>query len=137
MTERPPEWRSPLPGKPVFDVGMLVVPLLISIPIWAVIGVAFVLAYLRRPLSEVESAALVLAAAAEVILLRHAWRRSGGRYRNLFSQILSRSRGVLAPLRRSALLAGAAGAYLHYYYWDVQLQIAALPSLTVFVATQG
>jgi len=137
MTERPPDWPSPPRGRPVFDVGILVVPLLVSIPIWAALGVAFVLLYLERPLSDMESAALMLAAASEAILLRHAWRRSRLRYRELVSQPMFRWREALAPIRRPALLAGAAAAYLHYYYWDVQLQIASLPTVTVFVATQG
>ncbi|MGH8687925.1 MAG: hypothetical protein ACREU5_10430 [Burkholderiales bacterium] len=36
-------------------------------------------------------------------------------------------------VREVALLAILALSYLHYYYWDVQLQIAALRSVNVFV----
>ena len=38
-----------------------------------------------------------------------------------------------APLRRMGLLSVLAVAFLHYYYWDVQTQIAMLPTVTVFV----
>jgi len=40
----------------------------------------------------------------------------------------------MAQLKRPLLLLGLAGAYLHYYFWDVQLQIASLRSVTVFVS---
>ncbi len=36
-------------------------------------------------------------------------------------------------LRELSLLGLLAMSYLHYYYWDVQLQIAALNSVRVFV----
>jgi hypothetical protein len=120
------------------DTGVLVIPLLVSIPIWAAIWVATVLFYLERPLSDVESAALVLAAAAELVLLRLAWRRQYLHPHPRESPahpVASPGRAWLPTLRRPAMMAGAAAAYLHYYYWDVQLQIAALPSLTVFVPT--
>jgi hypothetical protein len=122
------------------DMGVLVVPLLISIPIWAAIGVAAVLLYLDRPLSEVESAALILAAVAELALLRLAWRRHylhPRRRESAARAVAAQGRAWLPSMRRPALLVGAAAAYLHYYFWDVQLQIAALPSLTVFVPAQA
>lgn len=128
----------PPSGKPVMDMGVLVVPLLISIPIWAAIGVATVLLYFDRPLSDVESAALVLAAAAELALLRLAWRRDylyARRRESPARVVAAPGRAWLPSMRRPAMTAAAAAAYLHYYYWDVQLQIAALPSLTVFVPT--
>jgi hypothetical protein len=36
-------------------------------------------------------------------------------------------------VREIALLALLAISYLHYYYWDVQLQIAALNSVSTFI----
>jgi hypothetical protein len=36
-------------------------------------------------------------------------------------------------LKQTALLAGLAVAYLHYYFWDVQLQIATLHRVSVFI----
>ena len=40
---------------------------------------------------------------------------------------------VRAARRHVLLLALASAAFLHYYYWDVSLQIAALPEMKVFV----
>ena len=40
---------------------------------------------------------------------------------------------VRAARRHVLLLALAALSFLHYYYWDVKLKIAALPELRVFV----
>ena len=36
-------------------------------------------------------------------------------------------------VREVSLLALLAISYLHYYYWEVQLQIAALQSVSVFI----
>ncbi len=36
-------------------------------------------------------------------------------------------------VREGILLGALAASYLHYYYWDVELQIAALPTMQVFV----
>jgi hypothetical protein len=39
-----------------------------------------------------------------------------------------------STLRHTAGFAALAVAFLHYYFWDVSLQIASLNSVTVFVA---
>lgn len=39
-----------------------------------------------------------------------------------------------STMRQTVAFASLAIAYLHYYFWDVNLQIASLHSLTVFVA---
>ncbi len=39
-----------------------------------------------------------------------------------------------STLRQTIAFASLAIAYLHYYFWDVNLQIASMHSLTVFVA---
>ena len=44
-----------------------------------------------------------------------------------------RAMKVRAARRHVLLLALAAAAFLHYYYWDVNLTIAALPEMKVFV----
>jgi hypothetical protein len=44
-----------------------------------------------------------------------------------------RARPERALLRQGAQLGALAVAYLHYYFWEVSLEIAALPALTVFV----
>lgn len=41
-----------------------------------------------------------------------------------------------STLRQTAAFASLAIAYLHYYFWDINLQIASLHSLTVFVAVK-
>lgn len=40
---------------------------------------------------------------------------------------------VRAARRHTLLIALAVASFLHYYYWDVSLQIAALPEMKVFV----
>ena len=40
-------------------------------------------------------------------------------------------------VRELTLLAMLAGSYLHYYYWDVQLQISGLNSVRVFLPSQA
>lgn len=109
---------------------------LISIPIWAGIALALILAFQEGPVTEVQGAAFAIAAAVELMLLRLAWRNSP--LSRAFRTAPGRARAVapragLGPMKRTGLLAGAVGAYLHYYYWDVQLQIASLHSVTVFV----
>ncbi len=40
-------------------------------------------------------------------------------------------------VRELTLLAMLAGSYLHYYYWDVQLQISGLNAVRVFLPSQA
>jgi hypothetical protein len=48
---------------------------------------------------------------------------------------LTRVRAVRpSTLRQTASFAAVAIAFLHYYFWDVSLQIASLRSVIVFVA---
>lgn len=118
------------------DARGLVLALLIAIPLWACIGVGIVLLILERPLSEIESAVLMVAATIELILLRYSWRsfQPRLRYRELLARAAAVAPGGRVPLfRQTALLAGLAGAYLHFYFWEVHLQIASLNSVTVFV----
>jgi hypothetical protein len=109
---------------------------LLSLPLWVCIGVVITAITQDGPVSGLQVAILFLAAAAELALLRQGWR------------FLHPSRpGAPAPLQSSAatlavrsaqlkpllLLLAATGAYLHLHFWDIQLQIAAMPSVTVFV----
>lgn len=113
--------------------GVLVAALL-SIPLWAAAALAAIALFQDGPLTTLESAGFMLAAAAEALLLRLVWRRHG---------LKDRIRAVIAHhaipgnpgpmLKRAALLGGLVLAYLHYYFWDVQLQIAQLHQLTVFI----
>ena len=110
--------------------------LLISIPLWACVGVGIILLVLERPFNQAESAILMVAAIVELILLRHAWRtfQPRVRYRELLVRAGASVTGARQPLlKQTSLLAGLVGAYLQYYFLDVHLQIASLNSVTVFV----
>jgi len=114
--------------------------LVLAIPLWAGIGIAFILLVLQRPISEAESAALMIAAACEFFLLRHVLLRTAAA-RTPDSEPLARPVPAMQrpsrrrPVLKQALtLSALAATYLQYYFWDVQLQIASLNSVTVFVA---
>ena len=112
--------------------------LMLAIPLWAAIGSGFIVFFLHRPFARSELLALAIAAIAQVLLMRYAWRRLGWRF-GLSHAPAAVGAGAQAPVHRSTparrmgLLAVLAVAYLHYYYWDVQTQIAMLPTVTVFV----
>jgi len=97
--------------------------LLFAIPIWAGIGFGVIVFVLHRRIAASEILILAVAVAVEIFLLRHAWRELGWRF----------GLRTWSGLKRAALLAGVTVAYLHYYFWDVQVQIAMLPTVTVFV----
>lgn len=107
---------------------------LLSIPLWAAVAAIAIALFQEEPLTAPQSAGFMIAAAVEAILLRFVWRKH---------DLMVRIRGVIARtalpadrrrmLRHTALLGGLAAAYLHYYYWDVHLQIAQLNRLTVFI----
>ncbi len=131
----------------------LAIGLLFAIPLWAILIAAPSLVFDRDPLSEGASAFLMICAACEAILLRaHA--------RDIWSAIQHHARGYLAnythrattrralqlyrgrrapalPLlaRQSLALSALAGAYLQYYFLEINLQIASLSTLTVFMPT--
>lgn len=113
----------------------LVSALLLAIPLWAAIGLALVALVAQRPLETAERIALSVAAVAELALLYYAWRALGWRLglREALAGT-SAARPVRGSLvRQSSFLLGVVGAYLHYYFWDVYLQIESLNSVTVFV----
>ena len=109
----------------------LVNGLLLAIPLWACIGIGFIRLVLERPLNEVEQLVLLVAAIVELILLLPSlsslWPRM--RYREL-----RLATAAPAMLKRVSLLSATVAAYLHYYYWDIQLQIASLNSVTMFIS---
>jgi len=114
--------------------------LLLAIPLWAGIGAGIVVLLLHRPFAMSELAALAVAAVVEALAILYAWRRLGWRFglrRALaWAGPAARASGARStPLRRMGLLTVLAAAFLHYYYWDVQTQIALLPAITVFVPT--
>lgn len=128
----------------------VIVALLLAIPFWAVLGIAAIFVFQSGPITRGQGIALILAAVVEIILLRYAWRayRPKIELRQLLrryifapappvARVLPAARAFRSTLKQSGLLAGLVAAYLHYYYWDVQLQIASLNHLTVFVPTSS
>jgi len=118
----------------------LISGLLLAIPLWAGIGASLVVLVLHRPFAVPELAALTVAAVVEALVILYAWRQLGWRFglrRSLAwaGPALRASGARSTPLRRMGLLTVLAAAFLHYYYWDVQTQIAMLPAITVFVPT--
>jgi len=115
----------------------LISGLMLAVPLWAGIGAGIIVFVLRRPFAASELWALAIAGVVEFLFLRYAWIRLGWRF-GLSPAVEWTGRGAAAarrttPLRRMGLLTVLAVAYLHYYYWDVQTQIAILPTVTVFV----
>jgi len=109
---------------------------LLSVPLWVCIGVAVAVVFQDGPITRLQSAILLLAAAIELVLLRRTWRAIYPRTRSRAPA--AQPRAVVAAVRLSQprpllLLLGVVGTYLHYYFWDIQLQIASMPSVTVFV----
>lgn len=129
-------WHGDTLGRRGLAFGV-VLALLVAIPVWVAVGLALAWAYQVGPITQTQSALLMLAAAAELILLRYALRMSG-----VTAKLVDQAGAGLAavrwrrwtPMARQTLaLSVLVGAYLHYYFWDVQLQIASLHSVTVFV----
>ena len=112
----------------------VIVALLLAIPLWALIGIALILAFQESPITRGQSAALMIAAAAEAILLRYAWRAYRPRmaFRDWLADVVF-ERPSRQGVKQIALLGGVVAAFLHYYFWDVQLQIASLNRVTVFI----
>jgi len=127
--------RNPL-HNPRFVHG-LKVALLVSIPVWMAAGLTAILTLQYSPISALECVAFMCLAVAELLLLRDILNPRGAQAQwpaPVQSSILARS-GMPWPsmVKRALALSGISVAYLQYYYLDVQLQIAALHSVTVFV----
>jgi hypothetical protein len=145
--EQPPHAQQGHENGGDFVLGVIVA-LLLAIPFWAGLGIVAILVFQSGPITRGQTIALMLAAVVEIILLRYAWRayRPKIDLRQLFrryivapappvARALPATRAFRSTLKQSGLLAALVAAYLHYYYWDVQLQIASLNHLTVFVPT--
>lgn len=107
---------------------------LLSIPLWAAIAAVAIALFQEGPLTTPQSAGFAIAAALEAILLRHVWRRRGLKGR--IGEVLRHTwfpDNRRAFYKQTALLGALVAAYLHYYFWDVQLQIAQLHRVTVFI----
>lgn len=105
---------------------------LLSIPLWVGIGVVAAVLTQNEPISGLQTVILFVAAAAELVLLRYSWRF--GLRRFPASAPPSGEGSAVRVFRPKPMLqlAGLVGTYLHYYFWDVQLQIASMPAVTVF-----
>ena len=168
----------------------LVIALQIAVSLWVILGIVLALVFQHGPIGESASAALMIAATCEAILVRPYARtlfagirryaalhradstrdrdvprarpvprvpggrdsrhseidKIAGRHIESIEDLLRyvepkqvsshRVRREIAPnalLRQSLSLSGLAGAYLQYYFVEVNLQIASLHSLTVFL----
>jgi len=117
----------------------LALALLIAIPFWVAVGLGLTWGLQGTPITQTQSALLMIAVALEVILLRYVLRASGAAQRG---RMLIASHGVAVALmrpwppltKRTVALSALAGAYLQYYFLDVYLQIESMRSVTVFVA---
>jgi hypothetical protein len=101
-------------------------------------AMVFILVVREAPITTTESVMLVIAAVCEVILLRPALRKfdAKGRFGELLARAgLTSQRSSPRPsfAKQALTLSALVATYLHYYFWDVQLQIASLNSVTVFV----
>jgi hypothetical protein len=114
----------------------LVFGALLSIPLWVCIGVGVAVMVQDGPISGLQVALLFFAAAAEIVLLGRSWRLDLRRFRpgthvpNAGTAVAVLRLSRLKPL---LLMTGLTVAYLHYYFWDIHLQIVAMPAITVFV----
>jgi hypothetical protein len=109
-----------------------------SVVLGVLAGLVVILVAREAPVTATESAILMIAAVCEVMLLRHALRNvdAKARLRELLARagLAARRSGTRPSIAKQALALGALVAtYLHYYFWDVHLQIASLNSVTVFV----
>jgi hypothetical protein len=101
-------------------------------------GMVVILVVREAPVTATESVILMIAAVCEVMLLRHSLRNLGAkaRWRELLARsgLTARRSGARPSIAKQALaLSALVATYLHYYFWDVHLQIASLNSVTVFV----
>jgi len=114
----------------------LLIGLAAAIPLWAALGVVGILYFQEGPIREYQRIALLVAALVEVFLVGYVWRtlQPGLWLRQVAAGPASRALALRPPaLKRTMFLAGLVGAYLHYYFWDVQLQVASLRGVVVFV----
>jgi hypothetical protein len=133
-----PDWRTL--RNPLYNarfVHGLKVALLLSIPVWMVAGLTSILTLQNSPITALECVALMCLAAAELLLLRHFLNSRDAPARRAVpvqgSILATIGMPWSAMVKRSLALSGMSVAFLQYYYLDVQLQIASLHSVTVFV----
>ena len=109
-----------------------------SVVLGVLAGLVVILVAREAPVTATESAILMIAAVCEVMLLRHSLRNfaAKARYRELLARAgFTARRPAPRPsiVKQALALSALVATYLHYYFWDVHLQIASLNSVTVFV----
>lgn len=109
------------------------------VPLWVCIGIAAFVLTQERLLGGIEAVLLVAMAALGLIELRRQSQGPAPQLAPIIPPRPARAAAAQRPARfqfkQTLMLAGLVGAYLHYYFWDVQVQIASLPHVTVFAAT--
>ena len=135
QTEWDPRAAAPTGGK---RVDGLVYGLVVAIPLSLLLGAVAILALQSTPVSAIQGVMFAIAAVCEYLLLRHAVRTIGAK--TVAATVLAQVRRVVryrgssrALAKRAIAMSALAATYLHYYFWDVQLQIASLRRVIVFV----
>ena len=111
--------------------------LLFAMPLWFAFAVVTVFVLQDGPTSERSSLVLMIAAVAATILmrpyLRALWTRHYPTIRSMFLAQFRQPRPSLSLARQTFALSALTGAYLQFYFLEVNLQIASMRSVTVFV----
>jgi hypothetical protein len=110
--------------------------LLFAIPLWSVLGIVAVVVQ-DGSTSESTSLALMIAAVGAAIVarpfLRALWMRRYPELESALILLLRRTQSPLSLARQTLALSALTGAYLQFYFLEVNLQIASLNSVTVFL----
>lgn len=110
--------------------------LLFAIPLWSVLGIVAVVVQ-DGSTSESTSLALMIAAVGATIVarpfLRALWMRRYPELESALILLLRRTQSPLSLARQTLALSALTGAYLQFYFLEVNLQIASLNSVTVFL----
>lgn len=111
--------------------------LLIAILLWTVLGIVTILVFQDCSTNEGKSLALMIAAVGATILvrpfLRALWMRRYSEIKSALIPLSCRTHPPLSLARQTFALSALTGAYLQFYFLDVNLQIASLKSVTAFV----
>jgi len=111
--------------------------LLFAIPLWSVLAIAAIHVFRDGSTNEFTSLALMIAAVGATILarpfLRALWTRRRPALESALILLLRRTFPPMSLGRQTLALGALTGAYLQFYFIDVNLQIASLSSVTVFL----
>ncbi len=111
--------------------------LVYAVPLWSVLGIATIFVVQDGPTSEGASLVVMLAAVGVTILtrpfLRSLWMRRFPEIRSALVAEVRRTHPPLSLACQTFALCALAGAYLQFYFLEVNLEIASLKSVTVFL----